>query len=242
MNESPGPPEFATTHWSLVVAARPDEVSRTRAHRALEALCEAYWYPLYAFVRHRGYSSDDAQDVTQSFFTRILETGGLASADPARGRFRSYLLGAVKHFLANEWHRARAQKRGGGATFLEWDALDPEARYALEPAWSSDAEADFDREWAQESIARALEKLRVELSARGRGELLEALRGSLTGEEPPRAETAARLGMTEGAVKAAVYRLRQRYRELLRAEIAETVADPAEVDDELRHLVAALRG
>jgi len=242
VNESPGPPEFATTHWSLVVAARPDEVSRTRAHRALEALCEAYWYPLYAFVRHRGYSSDDAQDVTQSFFTRILETGGLASADPARGRFRSYLLGAVKHFLANEWHRARAQKRGGGATFLEWDALDPEARYALEPAWSSDAEADFDREWAQESIARALEKLRVELSARGRGELLEALRGSLTGEEPPRAETAARLGMTEGAVKAAVYRLRQRYRELLRAEIAETVADPAEVDDELRHLVAALRG
>ena len=242
MKDLPGPREFATTHWSLVVAARPDEVSRTRAHRALEALCQAYWYPLYAFVRHRGYSSEDAQDVTQSFFTRILETGGLASADPARGRFRSYLLGAVKHFLTNEWHRARAQKRGGGVTFLEWDALEPEARYALEPARSSDAEAGFDREWAQESIARAQEKLRAELEARGKGELLEALRGSLTGDEPPRAETAARLGLTEGAVKAAVHRLRQRYRELLRAEIAETVSDPAEVDDELRHLVAALRG
>ena len=242
MKDLPGPREFATTHWSRVVAARPDEVSRTRAHRALEALCQAYWYPLYAFVRHRGYSSEDAQDVTQSFFTRILETGGLASADPARGRFRSYLLGAVKHFLTNEWHRARAQKRGGGVTFLEWDALEPEARYALEPARSSDAEAGFDREWAQESIARAQEKLRAELEARGKGELLEALRGSLTGDEPPRAETAARLGLTEGAVKAAVHRLRQRYRELLRAEIAETVSDPAEVDDELRHLVAALRG
>jgi RNA polymerase sigma-70 factor (ECF subfamily) len=225
-----------------VAAAKPDAVSQTRARKALEELCRAYWYPLYAFVRYRGYSPHDAQDVTQSFFAQIMETGGLASADPERGRFRSYLLGAVKHFLANEWHRARTQKRGGGVTFLELDALDPEARYALEPAESTDPDAGFDREWARESIARAMEKLRAESEARGKGELLEALKGCLTGDEPPRSETAARLGMTAGAVRAAVHRLRQRYRELLRAEIAETVTDPSEVDIEMRHLVAALRG
>jgi RNA polymerase sigma-70 factor (ECF subfamily) len=237
-----GPREFTTTHWSLVVATRSGEASRSRARQALEALCRAYWYPLYAFARYRGYSPDDAQDLTQSFFARIIETGGFAAADPERGRFRSYLLGAMKHFLANEWHRARARKRGGGVTFLEWDALDPEARYALEPAQSADPDAGFDREWAQETTARAMAKLHAESEARGRGELFEALRGSLTGEEPDRSETAARLGMTEGAVKVAVHRLRRRYRELLRAEIAETVADPADIDAEMRHLVAALRG
>ena len=241
MKDPPGPREFATTHWSLVVAAKPDEASQTRVRKALEELCRAYWYPLYAFVRHRGYSSDDAQDLTQSFFVRIIETGGFASADPERGRFRSYLLGAIKHFLANEWHRARAQKRGGGATIIELDALDPEARYALESAQSTDPDAGFDLEWAQESIARALDKLRADSQADGKGELFEALKGSLTGDEPARSETAARLGMTEGAVKVAVHRLRQRYRELLRTEIAQTVTDPSDIDDEMRHLVAALR-
>ena len=241
MNDPPGPREFATTHWSLVVAAKPDEASRTRARKALEELCRTYWYPLYAFVRYRGYSSDEAQDLTQSFFVRIIETRGLAAADPERGRFRSYLLGAMKHFLANEWHRARAQKRGGGVTFLDLDALDPEARYALEPAQSTDPDAGFDREWAQQTIARAMEKLRREWETRGKGELFEGLKGSLTGDEPARSETAARLGMTDGALKAAVHRLRQRYRELLRAEIAETVTDPSDVDVEMRHLVAALR-
>jgi RNA polymerase sigma-70 factor (ECF subfamily) len=224
----------------LVVAAKSDEASRTRVRKALEELCRVYWYPLYAFVRYRGYSPDDAQDLTQSFFVRIIETSGFASADPERGRFRSYLLGAMKHFLANEWHRAQAQKRGGGVTFLDLDGLDPEARYALEPA-ADDPEAGFDREWAQESVARAMEKLRAESEARGKGELFEALQGSLTVDEPAREQTAARLGMTEGAVKVAVHRLRRRYRELLRAGIAETVADPADVDDEMRHLVAALR-
>jgi RNA polymerase sigma-70 factor (ECF subfamily) len=148
----------------------------------------------------------------------------------------------MKHFLANEWHRARAQKRGGGTTLLELDALAPEARYALEPAQTPDAEAGFDRQWALESVARALETLRAESHDRGRGQLFDALEGSLTGDEPPRRETAARLGMSEGAVKVAVHRLRARYREILRAGIAETVADPADVDDEMRHLVAALRG
>ncbi|MHC4813991.1 MAG: RNA polymerase sigma factor [Planctomycetota bacterium] len=242
MMDPPGPREFATTHWSLVMAARPDQASQTRARKALEELCRGYWYPVYAFVRYRGYSPHDAQDVTQSFFAQIIETGGLATADPERGRFRSYLLGAVKHFLANEWHRARTQRRGGGVTFLELDALDPEARYALAPAEATDPDAGFDLEWARESIARAMEKLQAESEARGKGELFDALKGSLTGDEPPRGETAARLGMTAGAVRAAVHRLRQRYRELLRAEIAETVTDPADVDLEMRHLVAALRG
>lgn len=239
MNDPPR--EFTTTHWSLVAAAGADEASLTRARKALEELCRAYWYPLYAFVRYRGYSPDDAQDLTQSFFTRIIETGGLASADPERGRFRSYLLGAMKHFLANEWHRARTQKRGGGVTFLELDALDPEARYALEPAQSIDPDAGFDREWARETIAHAMDKLRAESRARGKGELFEALKGSLTGDEPARSKTAAQLGMTEGAVKTAVHRLRQRFGEILRAEIAETVADQTEVDVEMRHLMAALR-
>lgn len=238
---APGPREFATTHWSLVVAAQLDAASQTRAQKALEELCRAYWYPLYAFVRYRGYSRDDAQDLTQSFFARIIETGGFASADPERGRFRSYLLGAMKHFLANEWHRVRAQKRGGGVTIIELDALDAEARYALEPARWTDLDAGFDREWALESTARAMGKLRAESEASGRGELFEALKGSLAGAEPARSETALRLGMTEGAVKVAVHRLRQRYRELVRAEIAETVTDPSDLDDEMRHLVAALR-
>ena len=239
---APGPQEFATTHWSLVVAASSDEASQTLARKALEELCRAYWYPLYAFVRYRGYSLDDAQDLTQSFFARIIETGGFASADPERGRFRSYLLGAMKHFLANQWHRARAKKRGGGVTFVELDALDPEARYALEPAQWTDPDAGFDREWAQESIARAMEKLRAESETSGKDEQFEALKGSLIGEEPARSETAARLGMTVGAVKVAVHRLRQRYRGLLRAEIAETVSDPSDIDDEMRYLLAALRG
>ena len=223
-------------------AAQSDETSRTRAGKALEELCQDYWYPLYAFVRHRGYLPADAQDLTQSFFARFIETGGFASADRERGRFRTYLLGALKHFLANEWHRARTQRRGGNMTFLEWDALEPEARYALEPAQSADPDLDYDREWALELIARAKEKLRLEMEADNKGELFEALKKSLTGEEPSRSETAAQFNMSEGALKAAVHRLRQRYRELLRAEIAETVSTRSEVDDEMRYLVAVLRG
>jgi RNA polymerase sigma factor (sigma-70 family) len=238
---APGPRDFATTHWSLVVAAKSNEASQTRARKALEELCKAYWYPLYAFVRNRGYSSNDAQDLTQSFFARIIEMGGFASADPEKGRFRSYLLGAMKHFLANEWHRAQAQKRGGGVSFLELDGLDAEARYALEPAQTTDLDAGFNREWAQESIARALVTLRAESEANGKSELFEALRGSLVGAEPPRSETAERLGLTVDAVKVAVHRLRQRYRAILRAGIAETVSDPSEIDDEMRCLLAALR-
>lgn len=242
MKDSNGPREFTTTHWSLVETAQSDDASRTRARKALEELCRAYWYPLYGFVRNRGYSAEDAQDLTQSFLQRFIETSGFATADRERGRFRTYLLGAVKHFLANEWHRQRAQKRGGAVTFLEWDALDPESRYALEPKDAANPELVYDREWALELIARAMKRLQTESESSGKGELYEALKGSLTGEEPARSATAARLGLTEGAVKVAIHRLRQRYRELLRREIAETLTEEAEVDDEMRHLISVLRG
>lgn len=238
----PGPREFNTTHWTLVGAAQSAGAGHAGALAALEALCRAYWYPLYAFVRRRGYAVADAQDLTQAFLMRFIETRGFASADRERGRFRTYLLGALKHFLANEWHRGRAQKRGGGVTFLEWDALNPEARFALEPAQPTDPDSGFDREWALAVIDRAKERLRAESEAAGKGRIFVALEGCLTGDEPPRGETAALLGTSEGALKVAVHRLRQRYRELIRAEVAETVAAPAEIDDEMRHLVTVLRG
>ncbi|MHC4538559.1 MAG: RNA polymerase sigma factor [Planctomycetota bacterium] len=207
-----------------------------------QALCRTYWYPLYAFVRSRGYSAVDAQDLTQTFFARIIETGGFASADRERGRFRSYLLGAMKHFLANEWHRAKTQKRGGQVRFIEFDALDPEARYAGASAPSDNPEHLFDREWALETIAGALQELRDEMAKAGKSEQFDALKGSLTGEdEVPREQVAARLDMSEGAVKVAVHRLRQRYRKLLRAAIAETVGSEADLDDEMRYLVTVLR-
>jgi len=242
MKDTPGPRQFATTHWSLGGAAQPGEASQTRARAALEELCRAYWYPLYAFVRSRGYSAHDAQDLTQAFFARIIETEGFASADPKLGRFRSYLLGALKHFLANEWHRAQTQKRGGQVQFIEWDALDPEARYAGAAQQSDNPELLFDREWALETIAGALQALRDEMAGAGKGEQFDALKGSLTGEdESPREEIAVRLAMSVGAVKVAVHRLRQRYRALLRAAIAETVSNEADLDDEMRYLVAVLR-
>jgi RNA polymerase sigma-70 factor (ECF subfamily) len=242
MQDPPEPRQFATTHWSLVAAAKPDEASQSRAREALEELCRTYWYPLYAFVRSRGHSAADAQDLTQAFFARIIEMGGFASADRERGRFRSYLLGAMKHFLANEWHRARTQKRGGRVQLIEWDALDPETRYAGAPKQQDDPEHVFDREWALETIGAALQVLRDEMVQAGKREQFDALKGGLTGEDDaPRAEIAARLGMSEGAVKVAVHRLRQRFRKLVRAAIAETVSNEADLDDEMRYLVTVLR-
>jgi RNA polymerase sigma factor (sigma-70 family) len=239
---APAPQRFETTHWSLVAAAQPDDASQTRAREALEELCRAYWYPLYAFVRSRGYSAADAQDLTQAFFARTIETGGLASADRERGRFRSYLLGAMKHFLANEWHRTQTQKRGGQVRFIEWDALDPEGRYAGAVKPSDDPELLFDREWALETIAGTLQALGDEMAEAGKTELFDALKGSLTGEDDlPRAEIAARLSMSEGAVKVALHRMRRRYGELLRAAIAETVSNETALEDEMRYLVAVLR-
>lgn len=237
-----GPRDFATTQWSLILAAKPGEASETRARNALAELCRAYWYPLYAFVRYRGYSSEDAQDLTQAFLARIIEQGGFTSVHPERGRFRSYLLGAMKHFLANEWDRALTQKRGGGVRFIEWDKLDPEARYAGAEMPSHDLELLFDRNWALETVSTALQTLRDEMAKTGKGELFDLLKGSLTGEEAlPRNDIAARLQMSEGAVKVAVHRLRQRYRSLLRNAVAATVANEADLEDEMRHLANVLR-
>jgi len=242
MNDPGGPRQFVTTHWSFVGAAGAGEAGETRAREALEELCRAYWYPLYAFVRSGGYSAADAQDLTQAFFAQIIETGGFADADRERGRFRSYLLGAMKHFLANEWHRAKTQKRGGKIRFIEFDALDPEARYGGASEQSESPELLFDREWALETVAGALKALRDEMAEAGKSEQFETLKGSLTGEdELPREEIASRLGMSAGAVKVAVHRLRQRYRKLLRAAVAETVSNEADLDDEMRYLVKVLR-
>jgi RNA polymerase sigma-70 factor (ECF subfamily) len=242
MKDPLGPRQFATTHWSLVSAARPDAASQTRARTALEELCRAYWYPLYAFVRSRGYSAADAQDLTQAFFAGVIEKGGFASADRTRGRFRSYLLGAMKHFLANEWHRDQTQKRGGHVRFIEWDTLDPEVRYAGVSGPSDDPDHLFDREWALETITGALQALRDEMAQAGKIEQFDALKGSLTGqEELPRRQIAEQLGTSAGAVKVAVHRLRQRYRDLLRAAVTETVSNEADLDDEIRYLVTVLR-
>ena len=239
MMDSPGHHEFVTTHWSLVAAAKPDEAS---ARRALEELCRMYWYPLYAFVRYRGYPADDAQDLTQSFFTQLIEKGGIATADPERGRFRSFLLGAMKHFLANEWHKGKAQKRGGQVDIIEWDSLDPEGRYAGSAHPSEDPECLFDREWALELIAGALRSLRDEMERMGKGDQFDVLKGCLTGEGSLSREVMAeQLNMSEGSLKVAIHRLRQRYRHLLRAAIAETVASEEELEDEMRYLVEILR-
>lgn len=242
MNDPSGPRQFATTHWSLVGAAMADEASQTHAREALGELCRAYWYPLYVFVRSRGYSAVDAQDLTQAFFARIIETGGLSSAIRERGRFRSYLLGAMKHFMANEWHRSRTQKHGGRMQFVEWDGHDLEARYAGASKRSDNPELLFDREWALETIAGAMQTLRGERIKAGKGEQFDVLKGSLTGnDEVSREEIARRLNMSEGAVKVAVHRLRKRYGKLLRAAIAETVSNETDLHDEMRYLIEVLR-
>ena len=240
MGSSPDQRQFATTHWSLVVAARQQPGSQSRARLALAELCRAYWYPLYAFVRSRGYVAEDALDLTQSFFVRFVEPSGFATADPEKGRFRSYLLGSMKHFLSHERERRQAKKRGGDVTVIDLDALSPEARYALEPAQAVEPDARFDREWAQEVTARALHKLRREAEALGKGAQFNELKVSLAGDLPTPQETAERLSMTSGAVKVAVHRLRKQYRQLLRSEIAQTVDDPADIDAEMQYLVTAL--
>jgi RNA polymerase sigma factor (sigma-70 family) len=242
MKDWTGPRQFATTHWSLISAAKLNQASQTRAREALEELCRTYWYPLYAFVRSRGYSETDAQDLTQAFFARIIETEGFASADRKRGRFRSYLLGAMKHFLANEWHRAKTQKRGGQVQVIEWDALDLEARYTATPKQSDNPDYLFDREWALETIANTLKELHNEMEKAGKAELFDTLKGTLTGqEELSRDQIAAKLDMTAVAVKVAVHRLRLRYRQLLRAAIAETVNTEEDLNDEIRYLIEVLR-
>jgi RNA polymerase sigma-70 factor (ECF subfamily) len=233
--------QFVTTRWTQVVAAgRPADSTHVRA--ALEQLCRTYWFPIYAFVRRQGHTPHDAQDLTQEFFAQLLERNALGAADRERGRFRSFLLATLKNFLRDEWDKLRAQKRGGGRSILSLDAADAESRYALEPVDSLTADRIFERRWAMLLLNRALERLRAEHAAADKLAQFEALKASLAGsrEAQPYSELAARLGLSEGAVKVAVHRLRQRYREVIRAEIAETVASEAEVEAELKHIVAVL--
>jgi len=222
-----------------VLHAREDSAG---AHAALSTLCRAYWYPLYAYVRRQGSSPHDAQDLTQEFFARLIEKGWLDAVARERGRFRSFLLAAMKHFLANERDKAQAQKRGGGVIWLSIDDAIAEGRYREEPIETATAEKLFERRWACTLLEQVLARLREEMVEAGKDAHFEMLKGCLAGEKPRHAEIAAQLGMTEGAVKVAVHRLRDRYRALIRAEIAQTVAHPSEIDDELRHLFAALSG
>ena len=231
---------FAPTHWSVVLAAGQGETPQSAA--ALERLCGTYWYPLYAYVRRQGYDVADAQDLTQGFFAHILSRGFLKRASPAKGKFRSFVLGALRYFLADEWAKLQAQKRGGGLTPVFLDAQTAEARYRLEPVDSMDAEKLFERRWATTLLDRVLERLEEEFAKAGRKPVLDQLRGFLLDGKGSAtyAEIATALQMTEGAVKVAVHRLRQRYRELFREEVAHTVEEPSEVNDEVRHLFAVL--
>ena len=233
-------PAFVTTHWSVVLTAGRSDT--TRAGDALEKLCRTYWYPLYAYVRRRGHSLEDAQDLTQAFFARLLERNWVGQADQQKGRFRSFLLSAMNHFLADEWDKARAQKRGGGLAPIPLQFDVAETRYSHEPADNVTPEHSYERRWALTLLDEVLRRLRSEYEQDGRGELFAALHPCLVGDRSsqPYAELAVKLGISEGTVKSAVHRLRQRYRQLLRDEIAQTVVEPGEVDEELKHLFAVL--
>jgi RNA polymerase sigma-70 factor (ECF subfamily) len=231
---------FATTRWSLVLAAGQDAAPGAR--QALATLCETYWYPLYAFVRRLGKSPHDAQDSTQAFFARLLEKHYLRDADRNRGKFRSFLLAAFKHFLSHEHERANARKRGGGRAPLSLDFAAGEGRYGREPAHEATPERLYERRWALAVLDRVLARLRAEAVRAEKVQVFDRLKGFLTGEADADSYRLAgdQLGTSEGAVKVAVHRLRRRYRDVLQAEIAHTVADPHEVEDELRHLFAAV--
>ncbi len=234
--ESPVYSAFVTTHWSVVVSARDRNSPDSDA--ALETLCRTYWFPLYAFVRRRGHNPQDAQDFTQEFFARLLRKEYLNAAASEKGRFRTFLLVALKCFLANEWNRQHAQKRGGTTPVLSIDQELAESRFASEPAHNLQPDVLFDRQWAMTLLERTMSRLHDEYVASGRAKLFELLRGCLARDESalPYAEIATRLNLTEAAVKMAVQRLRARYREILRAEIADTVASPEAIEEEIRHL------
>jgi len=234
------PPAFSTTHWSVVVAAGRSDTPRARD--ALSRLCQTYWYPLYSFARRRGHPPEDAQDLTQEFLARLLEKNWIGDADRNKGRFRTFLLTAMKHFLSDEWDRARAQKRGGGLTLQPLQFDEAESRYNHEPAGGETPERNFEIRWALALLENVLQGLRAEYEKEGKAALFAALNPCLVGERTsqPYADLAKSLGTTESMVKSAVHRLRQRYRQLLRDEIANTVASPDEVDEEMRYLFSIL--
>ncbi len=237
---APGAGRFALTRWSIVLTAGRSE--STQARDALEKLCQSYWQPIYAFVRREGHRPEDAQDLTQEFFARLLEKNYLQAVDRSKGRFRSFLLASLKHFLANEWDKARAHKRGGRNVLVPIDAVSAETTYTVEPVEHLTPEKIFERRWALTLLKAVMAQLRTEYQGEGKTALFDALKPTLTGDSqlPSYAELAGRLGTSEGALKVAAHRLRRRYRDLLRAEIAQTVASPEEIDEEIRALFAAV--
>lgn len=239
MNERGGG-RFETTRWSLVLAAGQLPTATSRA--ALATLCEQYWYPLYAFLRRQGHSADAAQDLTQGFFARLLEKGWLHDVRPERGRFRSFLLASLSHYVSNERDRARALKRGGPTPPLPLAIETAEGLYQLEPRDDVTPERVFDRRWALTLLDRVLARLRSEFHDRGKGELFETLKVFLDGDRGGESykEVGVVLDMSEGAVKVAVHRLRRRFRDILRDEIAQTVEREDQIEDEIRHLFEAV--
>lgn len=231
---------FPTTRWSVVLVAGEDPDG---ARDALSSLCEAYWDPLYSFVRRRGFEPDDAKDLTQGFFLSLLERDDLRKLHPDAGRFRSFLCASVRHFISNEMNRAKALKRGGGVVTISFDAEEAEKRYRLEPRDDRDPEKVFERRWAFTVLRRAEQRLAREWKESGRKESFEELRPLVAGGGPhgSYAGIAAEIGISEDALKMRIHRLRRRFGRLVRDEIAETVADPAEVDDELRYLLSVVR-
>jgi len=232
--------QFATTHWSVVVAAGGQDLPQRS--EALEKLCRSYWYPLYAYIRRRGFNSEDARDLTQEFFARLLKKNYPAQADRAKGKFRSFLLLTLNHFLADEYDRAQAHKRGGGQSLISLDEEAAEGRYCREPVDDLTPEKLFERRWAEGILENALARLREEYGADGQSEAYAVLKGFEPGEQQALsyAEAAAKLGISESALKSKIHRLRQRHRELVREEIAQTVCTGAEVDEELRYLLGVL--
>jgi RNA polymerase sigma factor (sigma-70 family) len=228
---------FATTQWSQVLAAR--DATSTESRQALAALCQAYWYPLYAFVRSKGNDVDESRDLTQSYFAYLLEKNILKDVDPEAGRFRSFLLASLTHYVSTERRKQNTLKRGGGTQTISLDTEDAENRFGLEPVDRMTPDQVFERRWALTVLERALKRIETEWAD---AEQFKHLKPHLAGQEPrvPFREVAAELDMTEVAVRGALFRMRRRLGELLRAEIAETVADPSDVDDEVRHLLAVI--
>jgi RNA polymerase sigma-70 factor (ECF subfamily) len=230
---------FATTHWTVVLAAGKRHTPQS--DHALEELCHTYWFPLYAYVRRRGHSKADAEDLTQTFFARFLEKNYLEGLSAERGRFRAFLLASLKHFLANEWDKSKRQKRGSGVLPLSLDWVTADAQFQIAATAEPSPEKAFDREWALALLACVIERLRAECAAQDHGRWFEVLKPFLTvGKSAiPYPQAAAELGVSEGAVRTAVHRLRRRYREVLREEIAQTLSDPANVAEEMQALFAA---
>jgi RNA polymerase sigma-70 factor (ECF subfamily) len=242
MSALPSGEFFQTTHWTVVLAAGQKHTVESDA--ALEKLCAIYWFPLYAYVRRRGHSKEDAEDLTQAFFAAFLAKDFLTGLSAERGRFRAFLLAALKHFLANQWDRSQSQKRGGAIAHLslDWQSADTQFQVAATDVQSPDRA--YDREWALTLLGTVIQRLATESAAAGRRRQFEELKVLLTAGKGavPQSATAEALGMSDGAVRVALHRLRHRYRELLRDEIAQTLADPSGMDEEMRALIAALAG